>query len=63
MFGKSGAFGLSTVAAGLVIRPALSWVDCRPSYLFSTGDVLDAVDLSVSLSVCLSVCLSMFLSF
>ena len=28
MFGKSGAFGLSTVAAGLVIGPALSWVDC-----------------------------------
>ena len=44
MFGKSGAFGLSTVAAGLVIGPALSWVDCRPSYLFSTGDVLDTVD-------------------
>ena len=43
VFAKSGAFGLSTVAAGLVIGPALSWVDCRPSYLFSTGDVLDTV--------------------
>ena len=43
MFRKSGAFGLSTVAAGLVIGPALPWVDCRPSNLFSTGDVLNTV--------------------
>ena len=43
MFRKSGAFGLSTIAAGFIIRPALSRVHSRPSYLLSTGYILDTV--------------------
>ena len=44
MFGQPCTFRFFTVAAGLIIRPALSRIDRRAHYLFTTWHIFYTVD-------------------